>query len=502
MTESVTIAPPAPVDDTPPRSLGRNFSMLAGSQVVTWALSVAWTLLIPRLLGPTEMGYIVTATAVTGILGVILGSGLKTFLVREIVAQPGEGPRLVGTAFVLRLVLLPVFIAAAALWAEVAGYGGEETMALYLATGAVFLTMLAEPAQAAFQARERMEYLAYHSVVDEVAQSFLGIGLAFLGVGASGLFGASLVVAGCMLVLNVRWLRPVMHIEVRTNLRRIGSLLAGSTAYWAFGLFFMIYLWIDSTLLSLLAGPEVVAWYGVPTKLFTTLMFVPVIFSTIWLPRFVSAHEEGGDRLYVEARQPTELVLLLSLPILVATAVSAQPIIALLYGPSYAPAAPVLAILAFIVPPMYLNILVNQLLVAKKRQAMWTWVMAGATVVNPLMNLVLIRACEARFDNGAIGAAISLLITEILVVAVGLVMVGGKVLDRSSLWRLAKAVLAAGAMWAAMVVAQPIGFIGAAVVGLAVFAGLALLFRVPSATEIDLARDLTLRLRRRLNRGG
>ena len=48
-------------------------------------------------------------------------------------------------------------------------------------------------------------------------------------------------------------------------------------------------------------------------------------------------------------------------------------------------------------------------------------------------------------------------------------MVGGEVLRRSSLWRLGKAVLAAVAMWGAMVAARPIGFIGAAVVGLIVF---------------------------------
>ena len=211
----------APSEASARSQLSRNFSVLATSQAVTWASSVAWTFIIPRLLGAKEMGFIVTASAVTGILGVLLGGGLKTFLVREIVAQPDEAPRLVGTAFILRLALLPVFGAAAVLWAQVAGYGGEETMVLYIATGGLS-ALLAEPAQAAFQAKERMEYLAYHSVVDEVVQSFFGIGLAFLGVGASGLFGCSLVVAGLMLVLNVRWLRPVMAIDVRTNLRRIG----------------------------------------------------------------------------------------------------------------------------------------------------------------------------------------------------------------------------------------------------------------------------------------
>ena len=483
-------------------SLGRNFSMLAGSQAVTWVLSVAWTLVIPRLLGPTEMGFLVTAAAVSGILGVILGGGMKTYLVREIVAQPDEAPRLVGTAVMLRVGLLPLFAASAALYAHLAGHGPEETGVLYLATATVFLVLLTEPMQAAFQARERMEYLAYTSVVDEAIQCLLGIGLALLGIGASGLSACAMVVAGFMLLLNVRWLRPVMRLDIRTNARRIRSLVGGSMAYWAFGVFFMIYLWIDSALLSLLAGPEVVAWYGVPTKLFTTLMFVPVIFSTIWLPRFVTAFESGADRLYAEARRPTELVLILSLPVCVGTAVSAGPLINLLYGHQYSNAAPVLAILAFVVPPMYLNILVNQILVAKRRQAMWTWVMAAATVVNPLLNVALIRATQSRLGNGAIGAAISLLITEVFVVAIGMVMAGGRVLGASSYWRLARALLAAVAMWATMLAAQPLGFITAALAGLIVFAAIALVLRVPSAAELSMLATAVTRVRRRLALGG
>ena len=45
---------------------------------------------------------------------------------------------------------------------------------------------------------------------------------------------------------------------------------------------------------------------------------------------------------------------------------------------------PILIVLGLCIVPMYLNIILSQILVAAKRQVAWTWVMGGATILNPL----------------------------------------------------------------------------------------------------------------------
>jgi O-antigen/teichoic acid export membrane protein len=70
-----------------------------------------------------------------------------------------------------------------------------------------------------------------------------------------------------------------------------------SLPYWAFGLFFVLYRWLDVVMLSLLTQSEVVGWYSVPTRLFQTLMFLPVVVSTAWLPRFVRGFAGGEPSL-------------------------------------------------------------------------------------------------------------------------------------------------------------------------------------------------------------
>ena len=123
---------------------------------------------------------------------------------------------------------------------------------------------------------------------------------------------------------------------------------------------------------------------------------------------------------------------------------------------------------------MYLNIMLNQVLVAARRQIAWTWVMAGATVLNPALNAVLIEVTQRRYGNGAIGAAVSLLLTELAIVTAGMVMVGRGVVDRRVARRVAVTGVASSAACAAAVAAQPLGTVASLAFAAATFAALAL----------------------------
>jgi O-antigen/teichoic acid export membrane protein len=428
---------------------------------------------------------------------VALGLGTRNYLVRELVVAPAASGRLTGTGLVLRLVLSPLFVIATIAYARIADVEGTASIVLYLVAGAMVFTMLAEPLQASFQAHERMQYLAYNEVLNKSSQGLLGISLVLAGFGVVAIAASSALVAAVLVAANLYWLSKHVRINVRTTSRDLVGMLRQSLTYWAFGVFFMIYLWIDAVMLSLMTRPEVVAWYGVPTKLFQTLMFVPVLVSTAWLPRLVAVFEREPVALGPAARAPLQLVLLLAAPICAGTALLARPAIELLYGPAYEGAAPVLVVLGLCVPLMYVNIILNQVLVAAKRQVWWTCVMAGATVVNPCLNFFLIRETETRYENGAIGAAASLLLTEVAIVAVGFLLVGRSIVDGRLLRRCSLCAVAALAMWGLAEALQRFGVVLATTAGVATFLMLAAAFRVVNAADLVVVRKMAARLVRR-----
>jgi O-antigen/teichoic acid export membrane protein len=478
------------------RRVARNLGVLVGGQVITWTVTLIWTVIVPRALGPVGLGILVAAQSVSGVLGIVLGMGTRNYLVREAVINPADGPKLVGTALVLRLAIAPIVGLAAVVWASVAGYGHEASTVLYLITAMTVLTLVTEPLQAAFQAIERMKYLAYADIINKSAQSLVGVGLVLIGFRVVGIAANMAVMAAVVLALTFWWLRSHFAVDMRTSVTRMGHMARESLAYWAFGLFGMIYFWIDTIMLSLMTRPEVVGWYGATSQLFQTLMFLPVLVQTAWLPRLVAAFVEGRSELLKTARAPVELVLVISVPIAVATGLVADPLIHAVYGAEVAHAVPVMVILAMCIPPIYLNIILASVLLAAKRQRVWTIVMAGAAVINPLFNLVLIPLTEHRYHNGAIGASIALVLTELLMGVVGFLLVGRQVFDRRVLTRCALVCVASAGMGGAAYATRPLGTAISLSAGFATFVVLVVMLRVVRPEELAIARAGLARIRR------
>lgn len=492
--EALNASEPAHGSEANP--LVRNLSALASGQVVTWGMTFLWTLVVPRVLGPDNYGLIVSGLSVAGVLCLVLGLGSSNYLVREIVLDAESAPKLVGTAIVLRLCLAPVVGLGAVVFATVAHESHEARTVLYLTAAATFLIFLAQPLQAGFQAIERMQYLAYIDVINKAAQSLIGIALVAIGFKAIGIASDMAVIAAAIVLIYAFWLRRFLKIDLRTNLRWIRRVAKDSAVYWTTSVFGLIYFWIDTIMLSLMTHARVVGWYGASTTLFQTMMFLPNLMATAWLPRFVRSFGEGNDQLVKTARWPLEFMLVISVPIAAGVALVAHPLIHGVYGAKYGHAGDVMFVLAFCVPPIYMNILLAQVSIAQKRQKLWTWMMIGSAIANPGFNLLLIPWSQHRYGNGAIGAAVALVLTELLMDIVGFVIVGRQVLDGRSARRAGLAVAASAGMWGVALAARPLG--SAPSIGLGVVTLVVLIFvlRIPTAEELAFVGSMLGRLRR------
>jgi hypothetical protein len=85
-------------------------------------------------------------------------------------------------------------------------------------------------------------------------------------------------------------------------------------------------------------------------------------------------------------------------------------------------------------------------LIASDRQVRYVVIAAIATVVNPVACWFAIEWSIDRFDNGAIGAAIVTVGTELLIVGGALLVRSPGVVDRATTWYCARTAFAAGLM--------------------------------------------------------
>jgi len=283
--------------------------------------------IVPRRLGSAQVGIYTLGLAASGVLLVLVGLGLRPLLVREIAANPERAPQLIGTGIVLRAIFCLPALAVTLVITLVGPFRGVEGTAVFLGWCMTVFAVVSEPIAAGFQAMEKMRYLTYSTIFSKTLSTVSGIALVLLGVRATGLLLAYVVIGAALTVLVLIWSRPHFDIDWRVTRHELRRLFIASLPYWSFVAFFTIYLWIDSLMLGAMTSTTVLGWYGLPTQLFGTLMFIPTVLSTAWLAQLVRAHKGGAQSLIQAARPAIELVLVLSMPVCVGAVLVAAPLV-------------------------------------------------------------------------------------------------------------------------------------------------------------------------------
>lgn len=481
----------------PRNGIVRNIGYLMGGQMTTWALAAIWTVVVPRHIGPTGMGQLVTVWASTGILIMAVGLGTRVLVVTEIARNSASVSRQVANAVAARLILFIPGAALMALYIYGAHFDRYQVLLLVIATASIPFVLTNEVFVAAFQGLERMQYLAYLDVIYKTVITAGGIVLVLIGFHVLSLVTLGSAAGVLVFGTSIHWARRHFDVVWRTNLHEVRHMAVASLPFWATTVFVTFYTWIDSVMLTLLASPREVGLYGVSTKLFGTLLFLPVIIGTATLARLTASHVLGRDSFRRELTPIVESTLVVSLPIAAATVAIAGPLVVLLYGGVFSQSGAVLSVLGLAIPATYLNIIVNQSLIASGRQIAWTKVIAVSAVLNPLINLFAIPAAHAAWHNAALGAAWSLVATEALMLVAGLYLLRGCI-DPTAVWRVAKAALASLTMGLAVYLTQRYGFVAQVAVGFIWFAALALPLRLIKPDELALVRHQAGRMRSRL----
>jgi O-antigen/teichoic acid export membrane protein len=463
------------------KTLVRNIALLFGSQAASWSFALVWTLVVPRLLGPAVMGQLVIAWAITGVVGTIVGLGVTTLVTKDVARRPENASALVGAALWTRIVVIAPAVMLVLIYVFVVGFDNTQTLVILIASGVMVVNLFGGVLIAALTGLEKMQYVAYNRLFTAGLGAILGIALVLAGFRAIGVVALTLFLSATLLYLSFHWSRRHFRVTLTPNLPLIRRLIVDGLPLWIGAMVFSVYLAIDSIILGALAPATVVGWYGVPTQMFSAILVVPAIIINAWFPRLSKAFVDGQANLHEEARPVIEVLLVIAIPASAGLAAVSGPLIHALYGSRFDPAAPVLFVLAVTVLPTFLNIAAYYVLLAADRQMTWIKVIAVTAVINPVLNLILIPYFQHRTGNGALGAAISLLATEVLQAAAAVWLL--RWMGLSVLRRPARALLAAAAMTLLVVVAGPLGLLVQIAIGIGSFAVLGIVLRLLSDSE-------------------
>ncbi|HEU0168386.1 MAG TPA: oligosaccharide flippase family protein, partial [Chloroflexota bacterium] len=371
-----------------------SFAPLA-SNVSSRLISFGFSVFYFRVLDPSQIGEYVVAVTVWLFMDTVIGFGLAQFVSRDVARDKSQTSRYLSNALAVRLTLsvlvgAPVALGAAAM-SHFGRIGPDLPLVLGLLIAGFIPAAVSNVVSHIFDGHELMEYRAFSEVLTAIVNVALGVAFIVVGLGIAGLALAALLTnvftAGLFAVLFVQRLgRPRLQLDTGL-LRRI---LHGAYPIMLNQLLVVLFFKIDVPILGAFRASAEVALYGAAYKFVDAMLIVPANFVPAVFP--ILSRQAAGEREALRRGYEVTLkvLLLISLPVLVAFEVYAGDIIHGFYGDKYAASAGALRILMLFLPFSYANGLIQYILVALDRQKTMLRFFGITAVFNVAVNLALI----------------------------------------------------------------------------------------------------------------
>jgi O-antigen/teichoic acid export membrane protein len=431
-----------------------------GLYVLNNILATIVAIVVIRHLGRTEYGIMAFVVSYLSLFQILTSLGLDTIITRQVARRPAEASELVGGALGLRLALSITTILIADALCPLAGAHGR-TVGLVALYSASFLFSMSPLYLVLFAVELRSRIPNAFFAIWSLLYVILRLGLVALGAGVA-YFLAGDVVSGALTLVLGRWVSR--RYSSLTPRPRVDWQLWGRLLWeaWPVGLatwLIALHSRIDQMLLFAYGGSHELGSYSVAVRISEVWIILATVFLTSVFPllsRFaVDAQERMARTSYLAYRYLYAAIF----PVGLALAFFSRDILRILFGGSFADAAPALTLLAGAEVFVFSNSVTYNVLFSMDAQRQAAVVAAGSLVLNALLNLWLIPRA------GGAGAAAASLVSYGSVPLIAALLPSIRWLAFQALRTLWRPVLAAGLVGGMLAGLRPGPLAGLAVIG-------------------------------------
>ena len=372
-------------------------------------LSMIVGFIIARYLGPVSFGDLSFADALTAIVAAVGTLGLDSFIIREIIKEPGKKNEILGTSLVMRLavnlLIIPISIGLYLIFHEFSNHPGRPlTLIITLLSLASFFKSF-NVIDSYFQSQVQSKYVVQVQNIVVILSAAVKILLVWLDMPLI-YFAAAITFDAFVLAMGLVWMYHVRGFDMRQwtfNLSRAKSLLQQSFPLILSAVMVSIYMKIDQVMLKNVGSAEV-GIYSAAAKISEAWYFIPLAIVTSVFPAIINARETDLERYHKRLKNLYDLLVFMSLPVAIILSFFGTDLIHLLYGNRYEGAGAMLSIHIWSGIFVFLGVASSQYLLAEGYTKISFQRTAFGAVANILLNLWLIPL------YGGIGASIATLI--------------------------------------------------------------------------------------------
>ena len=477
------VAAPDPVEPPPRgRRILRNFATMTTGKVAGDLSTLIVLAAISRVYGEQGLGTYSLAMAIAGFLGVTSNFGLAQLSIKELSCVDRINEQF-GRFLAARVAIVLATIVLMLVLVPVAQLSQQIGVALLLIGSSQILFAIGEGFTALMIAREEMHLAA------AMALALRLVTMTVVCIGAFNRWPFTVVLlvfplANLLFVMTTAGLAFKRYGMLRGNpLGQWRATLRAAVPYGTAELLEQFASRIDILLVGMLLGTVAAGAYNAGFRVLFSLNFVAAFAALSILPlliRMHSSHPQAGQELFSRTLATSMLV---AIPAAVGLWLIAPSVINLIFGPGFTRSATILRYLVVLLPLYCMIQFMAMYLMATDRQPVCTRLQWWAAILNTIGNIALIPTI------GLIGAAISTIIANVVLLVLFVVQLVGEVDARHIMSRLIIALAGSGVIVGCSIVVD-VNYL--LFIPVAAVLHLATICAFPTIRRIELARVLAL----------
>lgn len=466
--------------------------------IAGWALKVAnfgYMIVVIRLLGERGYGQYATVLAFVGMFGVFFELGMTQYVERSLARGEGRLSDMLGNLIALRLILAVAALFLLPTVSSIFGYEPLLVAGVLVYTGVFVLSAFLMPLISVLNAAERFDAVASLQVRSQLLSIGAGLIVLTLGSGFMGLLLVGYVVLPLQIIMTIGAIHRLGLGPLKLNIHfsHWPLLLKAGVPFGLTSLALTFNFHADTVILSALRSSSEVGWYSAAYGLVFKLVAIADGLLLTMTPSLAREQTQDPARVQAWTSEAVIWLLFFGLPAAVGLSLLAAPITELLFGASFAPSAPVLALIAWDIPLLLFTAFCGNIAVAVGLEWPAARIYLLCTGLNVGLNLLFIP----RY--GIIAAAAITVFTDGVSALLFVFLLGHSVQFARIRTRIVRIGLAATLMGLSVFMMRQAPLVLAIPTGLIVYAGLALAFRL---VDPRLLHQGVQRLRRRLGMPG
>lgn len=388
-----------------------NTSWLASEKVITMAANLMVTMLLARSLKPEGFGSLSYLLAIIALVGPLTTLGLNAIVTRELINQPQRDETIMATATVFRLIgaCVGAFICLLMALTGLGLSGSVDRWAMAMLALANIFTAF-HVIEFWFQAHVAAKSVVRMRVTVVLLFSLAKISAAFSDAGLLVICSLFALEMAC---LGIGFLVIFYREQVTLKLKKadVGyglQLLKQSIWLVLSGIAAVIYLKVDQIMLAQMVNREAVGVYAVAARVSEVWYFFATAIAVSLFPALLKLRQSNVARYQLRLQQICDVLFVASLMLSVVIAIIATPLVRILFGHEYLPAAGILTIHIWASVFIYMRALVSKWLIAEHLLSFSLLSHGLGAIINVIANWFLIPL------YGGIGAAWATLVSYLV----------------------------------------------------------------------------------------